>query len=1005
MRKSVPLLALVFAGIFSLAASLPFLTTAKARKDLYFFEAELASTSPGNVQVFYDLGRGINEPDSSTLPLKAEKDLSLYRFPLPLGTIHALRFDPIDREGIVTVAKARIVDLSGHTVRAFAPADFRAAQQVASMDVANDRLTIATTPGASDPITEIALAGPINLAVSWGAVAGSLVPLWIGIAVATVAICLLARSSRVIESARRLANWAQANPAKALLATAIAAVAVQCHPVLFFGKSFVSPNNNVYLLYDTFPTAPGYDSTDTENAMGADVGAMMWQHLYYPIIAREAIFTDGELPLWNRYDLGGVPFLGQGQSMFGDPLNWLTIAAKGATWAWDVRFLMMRVIFSFGVGLAVWLLVRYLGAALLMTVSVVFIGFFAFRLNHPAILSVCWAPWVLVAWCWLLESGTARARNLSLLALIASHWCMMTSGTIKEAYMLAACLDLAGLLLILLANAPWRDRVVKLGAAAFAGAVFVLLAAPQWITFLDALGKSHTMYEVPGTQQLSPWMLIGLFEDLFYRQLRADEAHYEPSVNFVILFGVLWALACLRDHCRQRRFLAVLFATFVPLALVFGAVPSAWIVRLPFIANIIHIDNTFSCPLLILTAVLAGFGVASALRQLREPGWMVNYAFFFLLLAALTTLYFGSTTNVPKSLFFQGYTPALFIAILACPVGIWLAARQQQSGAMAAIAIGGLVLLLWRHGQYLATPFDAYVLNPKVRVDLSARSPVIDFVNSRNQEPARTVGLGYDLFPGYNQALGWESIYGVDAVRNRYLDELAVVTPLKKVLYWVGGPVAQEDIGPLLPIQDLLNVRYYLATHRASSRDLPGRRQLASLDLDVFESPTAWPRAFFTNAVTSYPAAQDFVHLATSAGPRPFAAVQERDLNATPSGMRQLSRNVAGRSSSPAYDYRLTANATRFTVAATEPGVIVLSESYYPRDFRVTLNGEPVPYFRVNHAFKGIYVDHPGIYHVTFRYWPEYLTLSLWLCLTGVLLGISAPLLEGAWHRRRIPTA
>ena len=998
MSKFVHPLALLFAGIFSLAASLPFLTTTKAQTGFYFFEAELTSTTPGMVQLFYDVGRGSIEADSSHFPLLVEKEPRLYRFPLPMGTCRMLRFDPTDHEGVVTIAKARIVDRAGRVVREFPAGDFHAVQQIAALTEENGRLKVVTTPGAFDPILDLKLNSPVKLALSGGLLARMLVPLWIGIGVATILVSLLF-SAGLVETGRRLAGWAMAHPARALLFTAVVAVAVQCHPVVFFGKSFVSPNNAVYLLYDTFPTVPGYQDTDLEDARGADVGAMMWQHMYYPVVAREALFTHGELPLWNRYNLCGVPLLGQGQSMFGDPLNWLTIAARGATWAWDARFLLMRVLFAFGTGLAVWLLTRHLGAALLITVSIGFIGFFAFRLNHAAILSVCWSPWVLVAWCWLLEARTPRARNLSLLALIAAHGCLMTSGTIKEAYMLAACLDLAGFLLVLTAAEAWRDRAVKLGAASLAGVVFVLLAAPQWITFLDALKKSHTNYDVPSAAQLSPWMLIGFFEDLFYRQLRGDETHYDPSSNFVMLFGVLWALASLRASCANRRFTAVLGASLVPLALVFGVVPASWIVSLPFIANISHIDNTFSCPLLVLTAVLAGFGLASLIRRLREPGWLAHYGFFVLLLATLTALYFGSTQQTAKSPFFHGYIPALFLVMLACPAGAWLAARQQQRGVLAVVVTGGLVLLLWRHSEYLSTPFDTYVLNPKVRVDLNAPSPAVAFVNAERKEPSRTVGLGYNLFPGFNQAYAWESIYGVDAVRNKYLDELAQLTPMKKILDWVGGPPVQEDIGAALPMQDLMNVRHYLATHGATVRDLPGRRWLASRDLDVYESPTAWPRAFFTDRLATYAAPVDFVRLTMAEGRQPFAALQEKDLPALPSALKQLGRNLAARSSSPAYDYHLTANTTGFTVTAKEPGVIVLTESYYPGDFTVKLNGDPADYFRINHAFKGVYVGRPGTYHVTFSYWPEHLTLALWLCVAGIILGTLA--LAGDWLRRR----
>ena len=999
MRKFVHPLALLFAGLFSLAASLPFLTTTKAQLGFYFFEAELTSTAPGMVQLFFDVGRGSTEADSSHLPLLVEKEPRLYRFPLPIGTCQTLRFDPTDHEGVVTIAKARIVDRAGRVVREFKSGDFRAAQQIASLTEENGRLKAVTTPGAFDPILEIKLSSPVKLALNWGLLVRMLVPIWIGILVATILVSLLFTAGPV-EAGRRLAGWATAHPIRAIVCTAVVAVAVQCHPVLFFGKSFVSPNNAVYLLYDTFPTVPGYQSTDLEDARGADVGAMMWQHMYYPVVAREALFQHGELPLWNRYDLGGVPLLGQGQSMFGDPLNWLTIAAKSATWAWDLRFLLMRVLFAFGTGLAVWLLVRHLGAALLITLSIGFIGFFAFRLNHAAIFSVCWSPWILVGWCWLIEARTPRARNLSLLALIAAHGCIMTSGTIKEAYMMAACLDLTGLVLVLTAAETWRVRSGKLGAALMAGLVFVLLAAPQWIIFLDALKKSHTNYDVPSAAQLSPWMLIGFFEDLFYRQLRANESHYDPSSNFVILFGVLWALASLRSSCTNRRFTAVLCASLVPLAFVFGVVPVQWILNLPFLANISHIDNTFSCPLLVLTAVLAGFGLAAAIRRLREPGWMTSYGFFVLLLAVLAALYFGSTQQTAKSAFFHGYIPAIFLVVLTCPVGVWLAARQQHRGLLAVAVAGGLVLLLWRHSQYLSTPFDTYVLNPKVRVDLSAPSPAVTFVNTQLKEPSRTVGLGYILFPGFNQAYAWESIYGVDAVRNKYLDELAELTPMKKVLDWVGGPPVQDDIGAALPMHDLMNVRHYLVTHQAAARDLPGRRWLASLDLDVYESPTAWPRAFFTDTLASYTAPADFVRLTMAEGRRPFAALQEKDLPTLPNNaVKQLTRNLAARSSSPAYDYHLTTNATGFTVTANAPGVIVLSESYYPGDFEVKINGEATGYFRVNHAFKGVYVNRPGTYHVTFRYWPEHLTLALWLCLAGLVLGALA--LTADWYLRR----
>ena len=93
------------------------------------------------------------------------------------------------------------------------------------------------------------------------------------------------------------------------------------YPVLFFGKSIVSPNNGTILLYENFPTLPSYRDRATANVAGADIGAIMWQHIPLSMLQRDALLSDGELPLWNRYNSAGTVLLGQGQSMFGDPLH------------------------------------------------------------------------------------------------------------------------------------------------------------------------------------------------------------------------------------------------------------------------------------------------------------------------------------------------------------------------------------------------------------------------------------------------------------------------------------------------------------------------------------------------------------------------------------------------------------------------------------------------------------------------------------------------------------
>jgi hypothetical protein len=96
----------------------------------------------------------------------------------------------------------------------------------------------------------------------------------------------------------------------------------------------------------------------------------------------------------------------------------------------------------------------------------------------------------------------------------------------------------------------------------------------------------------------------------------------------------------------------------------------------------------------------------------------------------------------------------------------------------------------------------------------------------------------------------------------------------------------------------------------------------------------------------------------------------------------------------PARDYALTVNTSRFTVVTPGAGLAVLVETFLPGEFHATLNGAPVSYFRVNHAFKGVVIPAAGKWTVEFRHRPRQWPLSLALAGFGVvmLVGMSLAL-------------
>jgi len=70
---------------------------------------------------------------------------------------------------------------------------------------------------------------------------------------------------------------ARRSPSAICFLLAITSVSLSCYPVIFCGKSFVSPNNGgAYLLYGKMPTVPGYKDTTTDDQKGVDLGAVMW---------------------------------------------------------------------------------------------------------------------------------------------------------------------------------------------------------------------------------------------------------------------------------------------------------------------------------------------------------------------------------------------------------------------------------------------------------------------------------------------------------------------------------------------------------------------------------------------------------------------------------------------------------------------------------------------------------------------------------------------------------
>ena len=997
--------------MLSLAAALPFAPSLRPRADAFALELSLTSTKAGDVQVYWDKGAGVSERTSSSLPVPANGLARVYRLPIPPGTYRWFRFDPIDNDGTVELFSARIVDGQGRTIRSIDLGDIRPLNQIQSLKGNGERLEIKVVPGGGDPQLLLAFPARLILYQNPFAVMVEVVPR--AAIVFGVLAALLFAAGRRGRLRSALGSWVDSlggRPGWAVAWVSALAVILSAYPVVFGGMSHVALNiEDVRLLYEGTPTLPGYAPGFLADVKGSDVGAILWQHIPFSMTEHRALLRDHEWPLWNRYDSCGTPLLGQGQSLLGDPLHLLVIGANGAAWAWDLDYLAHKWILAAGLGLVVLAVTRRTSAALIVSVAAPFFGFFLLRINHPAYFSFCLAPWPL--YCWVRASQAQGRRPVAGWAagLILANSALMNSGTVKEAYMLLLAMNFSGLCVLLSAERPWACTLRKLAVVSWSLVLLAMISAPVWMTFLETLRESYTSYDAASAFQIQPSLLIGVFDEAFYRPLTPGEHVFAPSANFLILAGVLYFLATLRTQFANRTAMALAASSVVPLALAFGLVPPSWIVEIPFLRNVAHVDNCFSCALIVLWSVIAGAGFSTAASRLRTPEGKADLVISGLLLFALVFGYiaFGqaihrpslasepvfsplkSGETLPVSLFVGTYLASLLIAltVMSCLVRRWL-----QTGTLTGGTALGLVLcawvLLWRQGlQPSSSALVDYVARPGPRPDFHADSPAIDRMRAAQAvEPSRGVGLNGSFFPGWSAAYGLEGISGPDALMNPYYRELTGLSPIERVWDW--RLLLTRDTAPAArPFLDFMNVRFYFCTP-ADGPLGAGLTLRGHDDLDTYESPTAWPRAFFTDRVRVYDNAAELVHLVLAGDGRPFAAVQAKD--SADEGLDGIPQDLHGRTVTPADGYALTERTTQFTVHAAGPGVAVLSEAFWPGYGRAEVNGSQASILRLNHAFQGIVLTKAGDYRVRISYQPRGFWTSVAIGASGLLLlGIS----------------
>ena len=413
---------------------------------------------------------------------------------------------------------------------------------------------------------------------------------------------------------------------------------------------------------------------------------------------------------------------------------------------------------------------------------------------------------------------------------------------------------------------------------------------------------------------------------------------------------------------------------------IFGWVPVSILTAVPLLNRVGHTYNDFSYLLVIHLTIQSAYGFKWLAAE--ENSRRVTAGFVLLAGVCLALNLLAPHPLQPAE---RNYFACVEIGAFGAPLlFVYLKSRYRRLPALgwAGIVILGFIAL-HRFGLYNFGN-DYILMRPGARAVLNAPSQAVDTIKADRSGPFRTVGLDQNFTGDYAAVYGLEDIRSCAPLSNGELIRLLQKFP--GVDFSSGWEFLLAEPVKAQPLLNLLNVKYMLAAPGVRVPAGQAFRVTARSDFGVMENLEVWPRAFFSDKVYSLASTDDFIRHLLNQGSQPFIAVTGAELEKQPNLQSLLATKQA--TVSPATKYVLSPNATEFDVHAPAAGVVCLTEGQ-AQDFTAEANREPKAVLTVNRAFKGIYLERAGDYHVKFTYRPRHWRLAcacFWIAISAVVV-------------------
>jgi hypothetical protein len=746
--------------------------------------------------------------------------------------------------------------------------------------------------------------------------------------------------------------------------------------------------------------------------------------------------AQNELPLWNPYVSGGLPFVGNAQSAVFSPFNLVSYLLP----LYSSRVITAILVLSVA-GLFTFLFAREIGlsksGALLAMTAFTFSGPMIVWLGHPHALVIAWLPAMLLT----IERALNRKSGLYVAASGLTIAAQFLGGHPETSFHVMLAWTTYALYRVI-ALEGWRPSrlLPQLMRVATAWAIGTLLAAVQLFPFVEALFHSASLFVreagAPGRASaflahlFSEWhdwptAITALLPQYFGTDL--DGSYWFPYSNYVeqnMYAGMLpLALAAMVTFHNVRRRSSpcrhlVLF--FAPMAVVCLGIA----LRLPLLnaVNYLPLFNIAANGRMRLlyafaVAILAGLGLDEVNRKHRlchrtTLRILILLALISLCLIALAyagfvvfksavirsgrdfmetnwgTPYLSRPLEYYYALVEERYEKKL---ALLRPTNIVMYLPVLVALSWGTLHLWGkkhhIGTKMWTYAALGLTVLDAFLVgmpfNPTIAPQHIFPTPgAIQFLK-QDHDIYRVSGTDLILNPNSGMVFGISDVRGFDTiVPRRYTDLVNRIEGHYRFHFHALFVQANS------PLFDLLNVKYVL-----TDQELGGKWELVYEDagsVKVYRNRNVLPRAFFVYRAEIVGHATQSLERVMD---RSFDFREEVVLEEMPAGWTEPLKTPPS-AAVHIVDYQ--PNRVKVKVETSADGLLVLTDTYAP-GWKALLDRHPTPLYVADHAFRAVVVP-AGAHQVEFVYEP----LSFWGgAMTSLLTAVTLMLIPMICRLRR----